>query len=233
MPNHHRALVFDLDGTLVETAADIHAVLAEVLADAGLAAPALPAVRGMIGDGAKVLVQRALVAIGQPGDRAVVDALHDRFRDRYALIPCRFSAPYPGARELLVELRSAGYRLGLCTNKPHGATLGLLRALALDTAFDTVVGGDFLPGVRKPDPGHLADVLARLGTPREAAVMVGDSRNDLLTARALGVPCILVSFGYTSVPARDLGADRVIDHLADLPAILATLAQLPAPSAAM
>ncbi len=228
MPNSVRAVVFDLDGTLVETAADIHAVLSDVLAEAGHVAPDLPAVRGMIGDGAKVLIERALSAIGEPASPAGIDTLHDRFRERYAQVPCRFSVPYPGARELLAGLRRAGCRLGLCTNKPHVATLGLLQALALDTALDAVVGGDLLPGIRKPDPGHLAHVLLRLDTPREAAIMVGDSRTDLLTARALGVPCILVSFGYTSVPARELGADHVIDHLADLPAAMARLRTLPA-----
>jgi phosphoglycolate phosphatase len=229
VPDHVRALVFDLDGTLVETAADIHAVLAEVLAGAGLVAPALPAVRGMIGDGPRALVERALAAIEAPREAKTVDRLHERFRDRYARVPCRFSAPYPGAWEVLAEFRRAGHRLGLCTNKPHGATESLLRALDLDTAFDAVIGGDRLPGgIRKPDPSHLAAVLALLDMPRESAVMIGDSRNDLLTARALGVPCILVTFGYTAVPAGDLGADHVIDHLAELPAALATLArQLP------
>ena len=86
-----------------------------------------------------------------------------------------------------------------------------------------MVGGDRLPGIRKPDPAHLAAVLAELGTTPERAVMVGDSRNDLVTASALGVPCILVSFGYTAVPARELGAAAVVDRLADVPAAIARL----------
>jgi phosphoglycolate phosphatase len=132
--------------------------------------------------------------------------------------PCRFSRLYPGARELLAGLRTDGLRLGLCTNKPQGATDGLLEALAIRACFDAVLGGDAVPGVRKPDPAHLAALLARLGAPPEAAVMVGDSRNDLLPARGLGVPCILVSFGYTEVPARELGADAVVDRLDQVPA---------------
>ena len=204
MPEHPRAVVFDLDGTLVETAADIHAVLAEVLAEAGLTAPTLSAVRGMIGDGARVLVERALAARGHDAD---LDTLHRRFTERYAEVPCRHSTPFAGAVELLAALRRDSWRVGLCTNKPHAPTLGLLRALGLEAAFDSVVGGDRLPGIRKPDPGHLAAVLAELETSPGAAIMVGDSRNDLLTARALGVPCVLVSFGYTAVAARELGAD--------------------------
>jgi phosphoglycolate phosphatase len=215
-------LVFDLDGTLVETAADLHLVLEEVMAEEGLAAPPLAAVRGMIGDGAKVLIERALAAIGQPQDPALVERLFARFRARYAQEPCRASEPYPGARELLAELQERGMRMGLCTNKPQAATTGLLQALGMAGFFASAVGGDTLP-VRKPDPGHLAAVLADLGVRPEAAVMVGDSRNDLLTARGLGVPCILVSFGYTTVPARELEPDAVIDHLADLPRALAGL----------
>ena len=223
MPDGIRALVFDLDGTLVETAADLHLVLAEVLAETGYEAPSLPAVRAMIGDGARVLIERALAALGAPAEPSVVDRLFDRFRDRYAEVPCRLSEPYPFAAELLAQQRVAGYRLGLCTNKPQGATDGLLRALGFDGLFDAVIGGDVLPGIRKPHPGHLAAVLERLGVPPQAAVMIGDSGNDLRTARALEIPCILVSFGYTDVPARELGADIVVDRLDAVPAALAKL----------
>jgi phosphoglycolate phosphatase len=229
LPARLRAVVFDLDGTLVETAADIHAVLAEVLAEAGLAAPPLSEVRGMIGDGARALVERALAAVGRPARPAAVDRLHGRFRERYAEVPCRFSRLYPGARELLAGLRADGHRLGLCTNKPQSATEGLLEALTVHACFDAVLGGEAVPGVRKPDPAHLAALLARLDVPPEAAVMVGDSRNDLLTARGLGVPCILVSFGYTGVPARDLGADGVVDQLDQVPSALAQLRPRPVP----
>jgi phosphoglycolate phosphatase len=230
VPDGPRAVVFDLDGTLVDTAADIHAVLAEVMAEAGLAAPGLPAVRGMIGDGARVLVERALAAVGLAAGSGPADRLHRRFGARYAEVPCRHSAPYPGARELLDRLRADDWRTGLCTNKPHAATLGLLRALDLEDRLDAVVGGDRLPGgVRKPDPGHLAAVLAELDVPAARAVMVGDSRNDLLTARALGVPCVLVGYGYTAVPAGELGADTVIGALAELPTALPRLRRPPPP----
>jgi phosphoglycolate phosphatase len=207
-------VIFDLDGTLVETAADIHAVLAEIFAEAGLAAPPLPAVRGMIGDGARVLVERALAAAGAAAD---LDRLHARFVARYAEEPCRHSAPYDGAVDLLAALCRDGWRLGLCTNKPQAPTLGLLETLDLAAAFSSVIGGDSLPGIRKPDPRHLSAVLAELGVPPSRALMVGDSRNDLLPARVLGVPCILVSFGYTPTPARELGADAVVDRLHELP----------------
>lgn len=216
------AVVFDLDGTLVDTAADLHLVLQEVLASEGLETPALPAVRSMVGDGAKVLVERALAATGRDAEPALVDWLHSRFRARYAEEPCRASALYPGAVAVLQRLAMSGLRLGLCTNKPQQATLGLLAALGIGRYFAAVVGGDLLPA-RKPDPAHLAAVLAALDVPPAAALMVGDSRNDVLTARGLDMACVLVSFGYSTVAARELGADAVIDRLTDLPDVLAGL----------
>ena len=210
-------MVFDLDGTLIDTAADIHAVLAEVLLEAGHEAPDLAAVRAMFGDGARVLIERAVARVRAGGD---VDELLRRFTRRYGEVPCRHSAPYPGAVALLEALRARGMRLGLCTNKPQAPTLGLLEALNLSQAFDAVIGGDMLEGVRKPDPAHLGAVLTALHATPEAAVMIGDSRNDLLAARGAGVRCVLVSFGYTAVPARELGADAVVDRLDELPALL-------------
>lgn len=135
MADYPRAVVFDLDGTLVGTAADIDAVLAEVLAEAGLTAPTLPAARGMIGEGPRILVERALDAMGHHAD---VDALHRCFTPRYAELPCRYSTPFVGAVELLAALRGDGWRIGLCTNKPRAPTVGLLQALGLETAFDSI-----------------------------------------------------------------------------------------------
>lgn len=215
MRNGLAAVVFDLDGTLVDTAADLHLVLAEVLGAEGFAAPSAAETRGMIGDGARVLVERALAAADTPPEPLLVDRLFERFRSRYAEVPCRASTLYPGARELLERLAAEGVALGLCTNKPQGATMGLLRALDLDERFGAVIGGDVLR-VRKPDPGHLAAVLDRLGAGPQQAVMVGDSHNDLCAARGLEMRCVLVSFGYTAEPAAELGADAVIDRLADL-----------------
>ena len=222
------AVVFDLDGTLVETAGDLHLVLEEILAERGLAAPSLAQVRRMIGDGARVLIERTLAAIGVAVDPVLVEELFDRFRARYAQEPCRASSLFPGALELLDALAAEGRPLGLCTNKPQAATLGLLEAMGIRDRFTAVIGGDAI-GARKPDPAHLAAVLAAMEAGTAGAVMVGDSRNDLLTARALGVPCILVSFGYTDEPARSLGADAVVDRLSDLPTALRALAPVSGP----
>lgn len=221
-----RAVVFDLDGTLVETAPDLHAVLAELLADRGLAAPPLEAVRAMVGDGARALIRRALEWQGLGADPAGLDTLYADFLDRYTAAPARHSTVYPGVEAALATLRSRGVRTAVCTNKPQRPSELLLGALGLDRLLERVVGGDALP-VRKPDPGHLAATLEALGVTAEEAVMVGDSGNDLAVARALAVPCVLVSFGYTSVPAAELDADRVIDHFDELLPALGALGRLP------
>lgn len=217
-----RIAVFDLDGTLIETAPDLHAVLAEVMAEQGRPVPDLGAVRAMIGDGARALLVKAYAAQGETLTGASLDRLYARFLERYTETPCRHSTLFPGVEATLASLRARGWRLAVCTNKPQAPSLGVLEALGLMRHLEVVVGGDVLP-VRKPDPAHLAAALAPFGAAPSDAVMVGDSRNDLLTARALGVACVLVSFGYTAVPARELGADRVVDDFAALPEVLEEL----------
>lgn len=221
-----RAVVFDLDGTLVETAPDLHAVLAALLADRGLAAPPLEAVRGMVGDGARALIRRAHDWLGRDLGEAELEALYADFLERYTADPARLSTVYAGVAAALEALRGRGVRLGVCTNKPQRPSELLLAAVGLRPWLEEVVGGDVLP-VRKPDPGHLRATLEALGATPAEAVMVGDSGNDLAVARALAMPCVLVSFGYTSVPARALGADRVIDHFDELLPALEAVAGLP------
>ena len=218
------AVVFDLDGTLVDTAPDLCAHLNEMLAELGRPGLELAEVRPMIGDGARALLRRGLEASGGLPPGADLDALFLEFLTRYTACPLRFGTVYDGVLPVLEALRAADVRLGVCTNKAQAPSDRLLAELHLDRYFPVIIGGDALT-VRKPDPGHLRTVLDRLATPPSRAVMIGDSENDLLTARAAGLPCILVSFGYTPVPARDLGADKVIDHMGELPAALAGLAR--------
>jgi phosphoglycolate phosphatase len=217
------AVVFDLDGTLVDTAPDLHAYLNEMLAELGRPGLALADVRPMIGDGARTLLRRGLEASGGVPRAADLDHLFVEFLTRYTARPVRFGAIHDGVVEVLEELTAAGVRLGVCTNKPQAATDRLLRTLDLERYFRVVIGGDALP-VRKPDGVHLQAVLERLGADGTRAAMVGDSGIDLLTARAAGVACVLVSFGYTRIAARELGADRVIDHMSELAAALLSLA---------
>ena len=216
------AVVFDLDGTLVDTAPDLHAHLNEMLAELGRPGLALAAIRPMIGDGARALLRRGLEASGGPPASADLDALFLDFLARYTARPVRFGRVYDGVAGVLDALRTAGVRLGVCTNKAQAPSDKVLAELGLERYFAVVIGGDRLT-VRKPDPGHLRAVLERLGVTPERAVMVGDSATDLATARAAGLPCVLVSFGYTAVAAAELGADRVIDRMGELPAALAGL----------
>lgn len=217
-----RAVVFDLDGTLVDSAPDLRVAVNRMLAEHGRRALGLDEVIGMIGDGATKLVERALAASGGPaGDLA---AHTRRFLDFYEGNAADATRPYDGVPETLAALHGAGMALGVCTNKPETATLEVLRDLDLAHWFAAVIGGDSLDGVRKPDPRALLAAVARLGTSPEHAVMVGDNANDVGAARAAGIPVIVRAGGYTRTPAADLGADAVIDAFAALPAALAALA---------
>jgi phosphoglycolate phosphatase len=216
------AVVFDLDGTLVDTAPDLSAHVNDVLAELDRPPLALDAVRRMIGDGTWTLLHHGLELTG--GVPADVDRLVERYLERYAARPMRYGAVFDGVVEVLAAFQGDAVRLGVCTNKAQAPTDSLLAATGLDRFFRTIIGGDALP-VKKPHADHLRTVLDRLEADHARAVFVGDSANDLATARAAGVPCVLVSFGYTTIPARDLGADRVIDHFADLPAALHDLAE--------
>lgn len=218
------AVVFDLDGTLVDTAPDLHVHLNAVLAEVGRGPATLEAVRLMVGDGSRVLIQRTLAATGGPPNDVELDELVRRFIARYTADPLRLSTIYPGVVEALDALAAGGVRLGVCTNKPQLPTDRLLGVLDLAQRFGAAIGGDALP-VRKPDGGHLRAVLDALEVEPAAAVMVGDSRNDVLAARALGVPSVVVEFGYTSTPPHQLGADAVIGHFDQLLPALTSLAR--------
>jgi phosphoglycolate phosphatase len=216
------AIVFDLDGTLVDTAPDLHGALCHVLEQAGRATVTLNDVRAMVGDGARALIERGFAATGAPLSGAAFEDAVRLFLDHYGDNVARMSRTFEGVEQVLAGLRQAGAALGVCTNKPQALTEALLAELALDEHFGAVVGGDALP-VRKPDPAHLTATLAAMKRPGAPAVMVGDSRNDVAAARGAGLPVILVSFGYTSSPVQELGGDRIIDHFGELPAALAAL----------
>jgi phosphoglycolate phosphatase len=215
-----KALVFDLDGTLVDSLDDLAAALAAMLGEIG--APALPGgkVGGLIGGGKGALVARALAASNLPA--TLLDERHARFLALYEAAPAALSLPYPGVVETLRAFREEGRRLAVCTNKPQRATLAVLRGTGLDGFFATVVGGDVL-AAKKPDPAHLLAALAGIGaTPRDA-IMVGDNEHDVAMAKAAGVPVILVRYGYHRVPLATLAADIQIDAFAALPPAVAQI----------
>jgi phosphoglycolate phosphatase len=217
-----RAVVFDLDGTLVDTLPDLHAAVASLLDERGLEVPSAAEVRRMIGDGARKLVERSLEwSVGAIGE-ADLEAAHERFLAIYNAAPCRESRVFANTEAALDQLRAADVALGVCTNKPQRPTDAILKALGLRQRFRAVIGGDAVAR-RKPHPDHLEAVLGRLEAVPATTVMVGDSRNDLMAARGCGMRCILVDFGYSAEPVETLGADRVIGDFADLAGALASL----------
>ncbi len=216
------AAVFDLDGTLVETLPDLHRATNELLAEEGLAPLPAAAVRRMIGDGVRRLVERAFAAAGRAPAEAELDRLHQRFLEIYEADPHGQSYLPAGVVEALEALQAEGFRLAVCTNKPERPSRAILEAFDLLHRFELVVGGDTL-AVRKPDPRPLLHVLERLQVPPERAVMVGDSRNDRLTAKAAGVPCVLLAEGYGEVRAEQLQPEAIIQSFAELPPVVRRL----------
>ncbi len=223
--NSIEAVVFDLDGTLIDSAPDLRTAVNRMLAEQGRRTLGLGAVTAMVGDGVHRLVERALAATGDgtPTAGGIAGSTR-RFLEFYEGHGAVLTRAYAGAVEALKCLSDEGYALGICTNKPHGATCEILGALDLEGYFSAVLGGDSLDGVRKPDPRHLLAAVERLGAARETAVMVGDTENDVAAARGAGVPVIAVAFGYARVPAEDLGADAVIGHFDELPDAIRRLA---------
>ncbi len=217
-----KAILFDLDGTLVDTAPDLAAALDHALTSQGRPVVGLDAVRSMVGDGAVALVERGLTATGGIASEQQFKAAVDAFFVYYAANLTTTSRPFPGVIACLEALRRDGYRLAVCTNKAETFTHPLLEQLQLTPYFDAIVGGDTFP-VKKPDPGHITGTLARLGDSIKWAAMVGDSPNDINAAKAAKLPSVAVSFGYTRVPPAELGADRLIHHFDDLRAALDAL----------
>lgn len=203
-------LIFDFDGTLVDSLPGLLAVTNGVLAEEGLSPITLGQIRMMVGDGAAKLLERAFLAAGGP---APGEAILQRWLGRY--MDDATAAPYPGLHALLARYPRSG--LGLCTNKPRAPTLRILRLLGLESAFGAVIGGDEL-GLRKPDPRHLLAVIDALGG--GPALYVGDSEVDAQTARAAGVPFVAMRHGYSRGPVEALGAVAVLEELGELPELV-------------
>ncbi len=207
-------IVFDLDGTLVDTAPDLIDTLNIMLERHGEPPVAYQAARALIGGGVRPLIERALVA--RKLGPAEIDAIFKEYLDHYVAHIADRSRPYPGLLDALDILERRGHRFAVCTNKLEWLALRLLEALDLKQRFAAICGPDTF-GIRKPDPGILHQTRARAGGRAEHAVMIGDSGTDVVTARAAGMPVVLVDFGYTEIPVSELGADRIIGHFDALP----------------
>jgi phosphoglycolate phosphatase len=213
------ALVFDLDGTLIDSAPDIHACANKIFENNGLQPFAFEVVKGFIGNGVGVLVSRLLQSRGLAGDGALHAAMVADFVNIYEEA-FDLTQLYPGALDALDDLAAAGHPLGICTNKPEVPARAALRHFGLDRHMRVVIGGDSLPQ-RKPDPAPLLAALASLGSRR--ALFVGDSEVDAATAHAAGVSLALYTEGYRKAPADSLGAKLVFDDFRALPGLVAHL----------
>jgi phosphoglycolate phosphatase len=206
-----RAVIFDLDGTLIDSAPDIGTSLNHVLAAEGLAPFAVEDLPAMIGDGAKVLLERGFAARGVQAEPRHLAAFLAHYGDN-AVVE---TVAYPGIVAALEALTTAGHKLAVCTNKPIAPTTQILTALGMDKYFTHVTGGDSTP-YRKPDPRHLAAALAGVGG--GVAVMIGDHDNDIKAAAGLGIPSIFAAWGYSVAQG-----DQTAREACELPGLIAKM----------
>jgi phosphoglycolate phosphatase len=216
---HPNLIAFDLDGTLIDSAGDLHTAVNHMLAEFGATPLSLAEVRSMVGDGASLLVSRALAA-----RQCIVPDQEGALRiflGYYEKDPISLTKAYPGVPETLDLLRTRGVPLAVCTNKPAGLASLVLERLGLDHYFGRVIGGDSLP-VRKPDPRMLTELLNWIGATPSASLMVGDSEVDAATARAASVPFVLMTYGYRRGAVADISHLAAFNHFRELAGLLDT-----------
>ena len=218
------AVIFDLDGTLADTAGDMALAIKKTLADFGLPPHSQDVVRGMAGNGLKKLVERAFAQHGVTLDDAAHAKAFARLLKHYSADPCEYSKLYPGVRATLEALNAAGIECAVLTNKHEPIALDVLQDLGIAGLFKAVQGEkNGFP--RKPDAASALGLVQALGATPKTTVIVGDSETDLKTARAAALRAILVTYGYSTVPVTTLGADAVINHLHELVPGLALTAE--------
>jgi phosphoglycolate phosphatase len=208
--------VFDLDGTLVDTAPDLVGALNVVLALEDVKPMSTDELRHLVGHGARALIQRGLHARGRAVSKARFEELVGAFLGHYELHIADESGLYADVEAVLDTLARDGHVLAVCTNKPEKLSLLLLEKMGLLSRFAAVCGADTFP-VRKPDPAHLTGTIERAGGDPKRTVMIGDSRTDRETAANAGIPCILLDYGYSDVPAAELKPEALISHFRDVP----------------
>ncbi|WP_417318974.1 phosphoglycolate phosphatase [Emcibacter sp.] len=206
-----KAVIFDLDGTLVDSARDLTATLNYVLRHRGRPEIGIENVRHMVGHGSRALLIKGFDYSGNVPPEEELDRLQEMFLDYYNNHIADHTISFPGLWEALTELRSNDVKLAVCTNKVEDLSHKLLQSLGLDDFFCALTGGDSFD-YKKPDPRHLLSTLELMDCDPDNAVMVGDSANDIDAARNASIPVIGVTFGYTPVPVEELNPDQVIDH---------------------
>jgi phosphoglycolate phosphatase len=219
-------VIFDLDGTLVDTAPDLIDTLNVILARESLPAVDYTRARNMIGGGARRMIENALQSEGRQLARTEIDRMFGDFIAHYSAHIADRSQPFPGLDRALDQLEANDCRLAVCTNKLERLSRLLLDALDLSKRFAAICGQDTF-GIQKPDPEILVRTIRAAGGTVDHAVMVGDSGTDIATARAAGIPVVAVDFGYSEPPAAELGPDRLIGDFSELAAAVLGLRSAP------
>ena len=222
-----KTVVFDLDGTLADTSGDLIAAANTCFRDLGVgdmldpATDAATALRG-----GRAMLKLGLERLERASDMAVLDHYYPVLLEAYAKDIDTHTVLYPGAMTAVEDLKSAGYRVAICTNKPEGLAHSLLSKLGILGRFDAMLGADSLP-VRKPDPEHLFETARRAGGAPDKCMLIGDTDTDRKTARAAGVPCVLVTFGPAGGDMAALQPEGLLDHYPDLPDLVTQLIGVP------
>lgn len=225
-------IVFDLDGTLIETAPDLAGALTTLLEEEGLTAPPYEKLRTLIGRGGRWMTQQALALAGHLPTTTELDLLFERMLVLYRARIADESRPFPGAVEAMDALSARGAVLAVCTNKRTGLSIPLFDALGLTSRFAAIIGADLAPAP-KPDPRHLLMTVAEAGGDPARAILVGDTDSDTHAARAAGIPCIVTDFGYSQIPAAELGGHAVISHFDQLADLVTDLAACATPAGSL
>ncbi len=210
-----KAVVFDLDGTLVDSAPDLMLATNHVLARLERRPITMAEVRSFVGHGAKALIARGCAATGAAIDDSTLSFYHAEFLRYYEKNIAVNSAAFPGVVALLEQCAESGIKMGVCTNKLEGLSVRLLQALGMEKYFGAIVGPDTI-NVAKPHPATYLETVRRLGVMAEDSIMVGDSETDILTAHAAAVPVIAVTFGYTAKPVSEFGPDHLVAHFDEI-----------------
>jgi phosphoglycolate phosphatase len=206
-----KAVIFDLDGTLVDSAPDLMLATNHVLSRLERRPISMDEVRSFVGHGARALIARGASATGEAIDEKTLDFYHAEFLRYYEKNIAVNSVAFPGAINLLKRCAAGGLKMGVCTNKVEGLSVRLLQALGMEKYFGAIVGPDTV-NIAKPDPAPYLETVKRLGVPAKDSIMIGDSETDILTARAAKVPVIAVTFGYTQKPAASYDPDYLVSH---------------------
>lgn len=215
-------IIFDLDGTLIDTAPDLVDTLNEIFAREGLAPVPYDAARNFIGGGARAMIARGMHAMNLSLSPERLDKLFADFIAHYSEHMADRSRPFPGAIDTLDELAARGCRLAICTNKLERLSFRLLDELKISDRFAAVCGQDTF-GIQKPDPEILRRTVTAAGGILRQSVMVGDSATDIQTARAAGIPVVAVNFGYSESPVAEFNPDRIISEFKELPEAVAAV----------